>query len=59
MAEILDDLRNNLAQRERLMAERDELILRARAAGVPVVRIDEAVGLSAMHVHRIIAARRG
>ena len=50
----LEALRENRAERERLNTERDELIVAAKLAKKPVTHIAEAVGLSAMQVHRIL-----
>lgn len=54
MGEELEALRKNRADRERLSAERDELIVAAKSAKVPVTHIAKAVGLSAMQVHRVL-----
>lgn len=55
----LERLAQNRDDRARLDRERDELILAAAGAGVPKTHIADAVGLSAMHVHRIINAAKG
>jgi len=44
----------NARQRAKLLRERDQLIIEAKAAKIPVAHIAAAVGLSAMQVHRII-----
>lgn len=54
MADPLVQLRANRDKREKLMAERDRLILEAKAAGAAVTHIAEAVGLDRTQVHRII-----
>jgi DNA-directed RNA polymerase specialized sigma subunit len=51
-------LRKNAQERADLLAERDELIVAARNDTVPVTHIAEAVGLSPIHVHRIINAAK-
>jgi len=53
--DILKRLRANAGKREALSRERDELIREAKAAGLPVTHIAEAVGLTRQQVHRIIA----
>jgi heme-degrading monooxygenase HmoA len=50
----LERLAQNARQRAELLQERDELIFGAKTAHVPVTRIAEAVGLSAMQVHRLL-----
>lgn len=57
-ADVLEQLRRNRVERERLDGERDALILEAAAASprIPVTHIAEAVGLDRTHVHRIIRA---
>jgi hypothetical protein len=55
-ADLLQELEANTTRREKLLAERDRLILAAKEAHVPVVRIAEAAGLTRQQVHRIIAA---
>jgi DNA-binding MarR family transcriptional regulator len=52
--EILARLKKNRARREQNLTERDGLILEAKAAGVPVTHIAEAIGLDRTQVHRII-----
>jgi predicted transcriptional regulator len=52
---ILAELRRNAKKRADATAERDGLIVRAKAAGIPVVKIAEAVGLTRQQIHRIIA----
>ena len=52
--ELTELLEQNRRDRERLQAERDALILRARQEGMKVTHIANAVGLSTMQVHRIV-----
>lgn len=52
---LLAELRRNAKKRSDTIQERDVLIRRAKDAGVPVVKIAEAVGLTRQQVHRIIA----
>jgi DNA invertase Pin-like site-specific DNA recombinase len=54
MPDLLKLLRANASKREALSAERDALIREAKAAGIPVTHIAEAVGLSRAQVHNII-----
>lgn len=54
MADVLKLLERNAAKREVLLVERDDLIRRASVEGVPVTRIALAVGLSPMHVYRVL-----
>jgi DNA invertase Pin-like site-specific DNA recombinase len=55
VTELLKRLRANASKREALSAERDALIREAKAAGVPVTHIAEAIGLTRQQVHRILA----
>lgn len=57
MTDLLKRLRANVSKRDSLSRERDELILEASAAKIPVTHIAEAVGLSRAQVHNIIRAR--
>ena len=54
----LERLRVNARQRANLLRERDELIIEAKTAKIPVTHIAAAIGLSAMQVHRIIRDAR-
>jgi hypothetical protein len=54
MTDILNQLRANASKRDALSSERDQLILWAAAAKIPVTHIAEAVGLTRQQVHRII-----
>lgn len=56
--DLLTRLQKNARARERLLAERDELILQAKTAAVPATHIAAAVGLSPMQVHRILAVAK-
>jgi hypothetical protein len=49
-------LRKHAAKQEALSAERDALIVQARADGASVVSIANTIGLTRQQVHRILAA---
>jgi DNA-binding NarL/FixJ family response regulator len=53
-SDIEKRLRRNAAHRSELLGERDALILEAKATGMPVAHIAEAIGLSRVQVHNII-----
>jgi DNA invertase Pin-like site-specific DNA recombinase len=55
VTELIERLRANASKRDTLSRERDDLIREAKAAGVPVTHIAEAIGLTRQQVHRILA----
>jgi predicted transcriptional regulator len=55
VTELLKRLKANASKREAVSVERDALIREAKAAGIPVTHIAEAIGLTRQQVHRIIA----